>query len=705
MESVKTKKAFVLHGVLQAMSVIILNIIFIILPEVILNYTQKSRTYFEGAHSLVRLEAHFRNNLAASAADNSASFLTILVIQAKLFGYRPSTIELLRLHNTQAVRNFQLVYNTTDYMRFMIARKETSNARWQKEFLNYAESIQRCGSQPDVLRILLSIMPKIYKYNVTVDPVWSSIQIGLVTFLRNFEIRNTNMLRIMKSIRSQVLGKEPPFEFFTLGFTLQFINALFYSTEAMQASYNGVFAMIRNTIIQLKLVIVYEQANAFDQTFLMLCFAMFFVTICVVIMMLSFVKHHNKKFNIVLESYRLLRHEEVRKCSDYYSACFKILNAHKYDEPELADSYLNYRLFKSNAVLNHQEHSSNKISHSHGNNHSGNNKKGADILLTTKSIAVRQQQNRKAMIRRIITIKQNHMYSSSYCVILTNALVILTVLAFFSIVMAIKYAGSKIHQIEKLYFDASILNGRVNENLSTHFTYVNYGNFIKIDGKYIEDSQPAPTALRTFNKFWLNNRDKIPEYFPEKVGQELTGLLYGNLCDYLFEEDKFQEKVYRTMCNAYLPSAYGLISYLNAVDQHVMEDREIMKNTNPNFLAATRKNMSENYDKSLYLTPTSERLRDLSPKVTQAFVDKLFEATDSALSERFNYILSVLGLVNGTVTTFVVILFSLLIVSTYRLMQANSDVCRETFANMLPEVVFSNPHLSHTFEHHVSASK
>lgn len=307
-------------------------------------------------------------------------------------------------------------------------------------------------------------------------------------------------------------------------------------------------------------------------------------------------------------------------------------------------------------------------------------------------------------IRAVSNIRSVHylssgLFSSIESILLSDIVYISLFITVYTLMIIISKDIDTNENIERMYFQSRDRLRAVSNNFISFNMMCVYGNYIQVNRKYLSENWDQ-NAAAYFQNYWITNKENISRYFSAPNTQMMEEILFGDICQYLNEGSDYLSTI--DYCRKYLPAQKGLVAVL-AYEQQEFLDQYHALLSQSEWLEETKERItvqSVQRNEHLFFKKENIRLTFMHDSLVDVYIERLYRVMDYTLNESFmdiSWKLDVITWISAGVLIVATITgFSI----TFRQMVINTEICRETFANILPETTFENPHILHAFENH-----
>ena len=636
-------------------------------------FSTKNRTNFEISHNLIILDSTFRRNANIMVIEFFYYYQFVLTSYLATIGFSsPAVLGQM----TNNFNNMTAAIGGIDPYDFFYERRAATNEKWTAALKNYIVKVDDRVDQSNdksLLRMIQGIRTSVAMFDNTYKEQFVSDNVSYFNYVSLFHMRAGLLLDFMKQLRPVMNDKEPPFKISRPIF-MRLLDHYGSSVQSLKVIFNGTMGKVAAVIEKIKDDMLGQKLVDYHRQFTLISVSLLIMAVVYFCCVLGVCKYFNYYLHALLMSYKNMKYQEIAYNIGVNEQRIEVLNKHIFNEEELADATNAYKRIKEK-----KSGESTREMNSPTNNLKGNaGKKG------------------KAVQRKIrVSVSRNFSYTSSkfFCLSSTG------VLGMFGLFYGLLYSTSQIIEkavaTEELYF-SNILNMiPVSITFQAYNLFVIYGNYIKIDGKYLEDYKDDRT-IEKFVSFWNQKRSTVKTLFDRKASKQLENILWGDVCLELNMTKGYS--IYAPGCYKHPATSKGYINFLELEKDEVFAARRMISNDTA-FLESSKKNSTFPY-LNYFLSENSVRMRVLQDSISDLFIEKLFTAVLDQLSSIFLSIEA--GLTSMSTVGGILIVVAMIVkaVVTFRLISANTQVCRETFAIILPETIFNNPLIYNAFERH-----
>ena len=638
----------------------------------ITNFSTKNRLQFEVSNNLIILDSTFRQNANIMVSEfffyyqfvfgsylTNIGFLTPANVNQMIFDFKNVTAAI------GGINSYEFIYQ----------RRANTNERWTRALQNYIikteNSIEKIQDTA-MLDLIQRIRTKLGLYDNTFKKLFVVDNVSYFSCSSLIHMRSKLLLDFMKQLRPVMNDKEPPFKV-SFQIVLDIIVLYQTSVKSLNTIFSGIMEQVKESISKIREIIVGDNVVQYKKEFLLLSICLFLLALLYFSCALGVCRYFNFYLHRLLLTYKSLKEDEVVFNLEVNEQRIKVLSQYLFNEEELADAMNpthNVNLKTTASIF------------------TGLNTAGLKRLLVSKK--------GKPVKRKIrIYISRDFSYTSSKFFGLSS----LGVLGLFALFYWLLYSTSQIINktimTEELYFNNVLKLIPVSNDFQAYNLFVIYGNYIKIDGKYLEDYKDDG-AIQKFVSFWNENRATVRQLFDSQISGQLIDILWGDVCAKLKASKNYT--IYSPACYKHPATSKGFLSFLELERDEIYAARQmVLKNTT--FLNASKQAQIYPYI-NYFMSENSFRMQVLQDAITEFFIDTLFTVVLGQLSTSFTHIEARLTSISTAGAMMIVIAVIFVAAVTFRLISANTQVCRETFAIILPETIFNNPLIYNAFERH-----
>ena len=653
-----------------AIFVALIGLLNYILTYLIISFAKENKNKFVAASNLIKLDT----NLRRSSNILSMDLITLYGISSESYTsslYPPAQRgpRLAVLNNRVATT--RKVYGTSNFLEFMIRRRDNLNTCWKKTVENQMitlEQLADSSSGISLMKLIDSIGGKITNYNNT-NVLTQTERVSYIAFIKYSLNRADYYLDFMKQLRPVMNDKEPPFGITLRDYLNVVYNMALKGVKDLQNIFEGIMNEVEVKLVDIEILILEDDFRSY-KSMINIQLAVICVTVALfVFTMLACGKFINRHLNSIISVYHHMKQEELEHSLELSQHSYRKLKDNMFNEILLLEQYT-----RRDGILSRSMLSAHAIQ------------------------APKQTKKNKFQLKRYNKkFRLDFNFPGTLGFLAFKILMLVVICISLILVYSVQKTIDMNAVVERIYFESFKKLIPVSNNFLAYNLFVIYGNYIKIDGKYLEDYKDNDSA-RNFRQFWTQERHNLKSILPEEDANQVIKLLFGNVCDEFDKTDYY--RVYFAACKEYVPTMKGFLAFLQQ-EQDTIQSLRDQVYLEPAFLNSSKTTITGRPAYlSTFFSDEIHRMNTLHDAITEIFIDRLFQTMESVLTANFNYIDSVLGSIAAATAVVLVLIILVSFIVTFRLISANTQVCRETFAIILPETIFNNPLIYNAFERH-----
>lgn len=651
-----------------------IGVVGFFLNQNIKEHTSNNRTYFSMTYYLISYDSVVRRS-GFMMMTRELVTLTDQLGSSLNYQLAPTPENYQRvLKSKRSLNNLRIAMEVKNVLDLLITRRKTYNPKMstqRRTFEKILNTLIADTGDKEIAKVALPKGDSLVEYLDGVNPVLFTKLISYFAFTDQLYMRAVYMLDFMNSMRPVMNDKEPPYVFSSSAI-IRYRAMVPQILESLRNIFSGpMLAQSEQTINDLRNYIVVDLKKEFYKNQLTISVVLLVLATLYAVYILMFAYYTTWSLHQILASYQHLKTDDI------------VFNLERFEERKI---YLKENIFNE----------LNLIQEVVGNvgNESG---QWASKLIAKSGIL--QEQRRKISFHKLkLRVQRDHYNTSSKFIVIVNFLKLAIIFAFYMLMSSTTKTYDYNIDLETIYLDSIVKLIPVSNNYLKYNLFVIYGNFIKIDGKFLEDIPDTNSMIYDFQTFWNKNRNSFADMIPGDGESEVLTLLYGDICNYFVKTKQRLDLL--AACKTHLASRKGFIAFLVNEDIQMQEGRNMVRGQT-DFLHQSRiGSITEGPNTEYYFTVENQGLNFIHFAYTDLVIDKLYVLIEGLLNKNFTYIDSVMNdiIYSCLAAILAVIVFSF--VMTFRLISANTQVCRETFAVILPETIFNNPLIYNAFDRH-----
>ena len=512
-------------------------------------------------------------------------------------------------------------------------------------------------------------------------------------FIKRYMVESYEITEFLQDLRKYTDGQEPPFAINDPPLLRRFTDLVDAMINLVHIGNAGVLPRHAKAIFEASTLMKETSVDELKQFVLWMSIAFFSVVGLFIAYICSIIWIVRRKLFSYLSLFESFKSEEVILHSMISNVHHKAFTTNKFREELIIGEYMQCGKADTKGIILSQRHNEEGVI------------KSARIKSDERRPIKQSQAQRSTGSRKHVRISQDKLFSAPLWegILGTITFIFLTALYISNSVIETEIYSSM--RTEDIFFDYYEISARMKEYaLNTNLMLI-YGNYIKVDGQYVEDI-PDSTPIAEAASFWIGLRSRLGDYFNESDSDTVDKLLTGELCSKIHSDDPEELATLKFLCKDYTPAQKGMFAVWNAAQDLNSANRLTVRSTQKQWLQETRTDYAEfspNVD--LIFSDNNIRTRYLYNSLLELFIDQLFSIMDSTLARKFASIGSSLNIVTWIGACGQIILIICAFTITFKLLRVNTEICRETYANILPETIFQNQHIHQAFKNHFVKNK
>jgi hypothetical protein len=512
--------------------------------------------------------------------------------------------------------------------------------------------------------------------------------IKLTSYLRNYATRGDKILLVYNSMLPYMQGKEPPYSF-PMSLRTPMSTSFAILSELVSNSFGGVLTRIVTSLQSIKQEAVFDTPSQFNKLFwLYTCILCGLLGLyCVGILVSAY--QLNRELSRSLCVYKNLRPGEAQVLRTMYGDWLSTLSEHQFDEEKLIEAYLD---IKEKHSLAHYTKTSLKQSQGKQSSH-----------LTFHHLDHHSHPKTKSTHRtRPIRIKKDFASRTLKFLVLTNTFLLAILSPYLILIGFMHRKMNQTVQAQKIYFDNYLYLTEVGDSYLANYLLLVYGNFLKVDGKFVSEYPDYNAAIKLVN-YWVSPNEELTDIFTNDQLGMIRRLMTDDLCPFM-PNNTNTKRIYKKICQDYLPMAKGVGEVLRFEYDTLLERKNFLKANFASYLESSKRSGGGSPNLVYLFSPNLVKLRLMHDDVIELFIKTLFKIMFEATQTRFEAVKALL--IQSGLTAFF-LTFSIIILQLVILPKAarrDVQICTESFNNIDFELFDQNSALEKAYKRYAAYS-